>query len=297
MKRINLDQIDSWLAVLDCGSFHEAGRRLSRSQATVSQHIQRLEEHLGGKLLTRGHSRCMPTPFGRRFAPIARSLVAGESRAMELRTQSAPRLGACSNIGTYLLPQVLAQYSGCEAQPSIRIGTNPEIAEALQDGCLDIGLLEWWSPRTDFVAMQWRCEPMIAICPPGHRWATRSKVTLRDLFSEPLIGGEPGTGTGRLLREMLSKGASLPAPVMELGSTEAVKRAVAAGLGVSIVLESSSKLEVKHRSLLAFHLEPEVSKALWLVRNAHFDPNTPLFSHLAGLQESAADDICTEAVE
>lgn len=288
MKRINLDQIDSWLAVLDCGSFHGAGERLARSQATVSQHVQRLEAHMGGKLLTRGHNRCTPTPLGKKFAPIARSLVACERRAMELRKKSSPRLGACSNIGIYLLPQLLATYSGSEAKPSIRIGTNPEIVEALEEGMLDVGLLESWAPRPNLTAMQWRREPMVAICPPGHHWAGRSKVTLRDLCREPLIGGEPGTGTGSLVREMLSKGNTLPDPIMELGSTEAVKKAVAAGLGVSIVIEKSSTLEVRHGTLLSFHFEPDICKTLWVVRSANFDADTVLFSHLINLPAPAA---------
>jgi DNA-binding transcriptional LysR family regulator len=288
MKRINLDQIDSWLAVLDSGSFHEAGKRLSRSQATVSQHIQRLEAHMGGKLVTRGHNGCTPTPLGKRLAPIARSLIAGESQAVKLGTQSSPRLGACSNIGIYLLPQLLSTYPVRETKPAIRIGTNPEIVEALEAGMLEVGLLEWWTPRPSLTGIQWRREPMVAICPPGHHWAGRSKLTIRDLCREPLIGGEPRTGTGRLLRDMLSDGSSLPAPIMELGSTEAVKRAVAAGLGVSIVLESSSMLEGKHGTLLSFHFEPEIYKDLWLVRSANFDPGAPLYSHLTRCQVPTA---------
>ena len=288
MKRLNLDQIDSWLAVVESGSFREAAKHLSRSQTTVSQHVQRLEACIGGRLIERGQRGCVPTMLGKRLAPIARSLVSGEKQASALFSLSSPRLGACSNIGVYLLPQLLASYCARQPRPPLRIGTNPEIAEALEAGLLDIGLLEWWVPRQNLTAIPWRRETMVAICPPGHPWSGRSHLTLPDLCSKELVGGEPGTGTGRLLRDMLSSGIPLPSPIMEMGSTEAVKRAVAAGLGVSVVLELSSLSEIQQGRLLAFRLEPEVYKTLWLVRSTNVDPDTPLFSHLVSAGETHA---------
>ncbi len=286
MKRLNLDQIESWLAIVESGSFREAGRRLSRSQTTVSQHVQRLEAHIGGRLLRRGKRGCALTPLGKRLAPIARALMAGETQAAQLASRSAPRLGACSNIGIYLLPHLLVTYCEHQPRPSIRIGTNPEIVEALEAGMLDMALLEWWVSRPNVGAVPWKREPMVAIYPPAHPWRERSSIALPDLCRETLIGGEPGTGTGRLLREMMSAGAALPQPAMELGSTEAVKRAVAAGLGVSIVLEMATALEVSQGTLRTIRFEPEISKTLWIARSTNMDPDSPLFVHLANAWKS-----------
>lgn len=278
-RRLNLEQVESWLTLVENGSFRATAKQLSLSQPTVTQHIQRLEAQIGGRLIERSTRGCVPTALGRRLAPIARSLLNADTQASQMLSPP-PRLGACSNIGVYLLPQLLASFCARHPRPALRIGTNPEILEAIATEQVDIGLLEWWVPRPGMIAIPWRQEPMVVIAPPGHAWAARPAVTFSDLRDTQMIGGEPGTGTGRLLREMLSNGVALPAPSMELGSTEAVKRSVAAGLGISVVLASSCASEIREGRLLACRLEPEVYKTLWLARRADVDSDEPLFSHL-----------------
>lgn len=278
-RRLNLEQVESWLALVESGSFRAAAKQLSLSQPTVTQHIQRLEAHIGGRLIERSTRGCVPTALGRRLAPIARSLLESDRQASQMLSPPA-RLGACSNIGVYLLPQLLASFCAEHPAPALRIGTNPEILEAIATEQVDIGLLEWWVPRPGMIAIPWRREPMVVIAPPGHAWAARDAVTFSDLRDTQMIGGEPGTGTGRLLREMLCNGVALPAPSMELGSTEAVKRSVAAGLGISVVLASSCASEIREGRLVACRLEPDAYKTLWLVRRAGVDSDAPLFSHL-----------------
>jgi DNA-binding transcriptional LysR family regulator len=283
VKRLNLEHVESWLALVENGSFRAAAKRLSLSQPTVTQHIQRLEAYIGGKLIERSKRGCVPTALGRRWSPIARSLLNADKQVSQILSPS-PRLGACSNIGMYLLPQLLASFCERQPRPTLRFGTNPEIIELLEAGQVEIGLVEWWEARPGLIAIPWRREPMVVITPPGHAWADQPYVTLSDLQNTPMIGGEPGTGTGRLLREILANGVSLAAPSMELGSTEAVKRTVAAGLGISIVLASSCVSEIRDGRLLACRLEPEVYKTLWLVRLADIDSANPLFSYLSHSQ-------------
>jgi DNA-binding transcriptional LysR family regulator len=91
---------------------------------------------------------------------------------------------------------------------------------------------------------------MVGIVPPQHRFAGRKSLPLAEFLSGPLIGGEPGTGTGRLLAEALGARAATPAVVLQMGLTEGVKRAVAAGLGVSIVLACAVRDEVAAGTLV-----------------------------------------------
>jgi DNA-binding transcriptional LysR family regulator len=110
-KPLNLVHLRSFLAVVDSGSFIEAARRLALAQSTVSQHIQRLEDCIGAPLIVRGRQGCRPTPQARRFMPHARSLLRMQDRAVQAIDDCRPRLGACSNIGIYLLPVI------CVASP------------------------------------------------------------------------------------------------------------------------------------------------------------------------------------
>ena len=287
MRPLNLDQLASWVALVESRSFRGAAQIRALSQPTITQHVQRLEAHLGARLVERGNRGCAPTVAGRRLLPIARSLLRVAEHA-SWALSAPPRLAACSNIGVFLLPPLLADFYGGQPKLSLRIGTNPEVLDMLETGLADIGLLEWWTPRPDLIAIPWRREAVVAIVANTHAWAGRRFITLSELRDAPLIGGEPGTGTGRLLRQNLPDGTPWPAPVMELGSTEAVKRAVAAGLGVSVVLALASIQETKDKRLVALTLKPKVHKTLWLARRSDFDHNAPLFQYLVKAASSAS---------
>ena len=113
---------------------------------------------------------------------------------------------------------------------------NPKIAEMLLTGEVDLAAMEWPLSHAAVSAKAWAREEMVIILPPDHAFATRSEITFEELKTLRILGGERGTGTGTLLNDALGPQAAELNTVGNLGSTEAVKRAVAAGLGASIVL-------------------------------------------------------------
>ena len=101
-----------------------------------------------------------------------------------------------------------------------------------------------------------------------------------------LIGGEPGTGTGRLLATYFGEHGPFPTVSMQLGSTEAVKQAVKVGLGASLVLESSVREEVQNGSLVAIPVsEPGLSKELMVIYPSSLDKHRPVYSFVGHLCE------------
>ena len=130
------------------------------------------------------------------------------------------------------------------------VDSNPAIAERLETAEIDLALMEWWDGRAGFDAVGWRREAVVLIAPPGHPLSGRRAITKEELMGAPMLGGEPGTGTGRLLQSYFGKGAA-PKVTMQLGSTEAVKQAVAAGLGISLVLASAVRRETATGELCA----------------------------------------------
>ncbi len=251
---LNLEQVETFLVVIEEGGFREAARRLNTSQPTITQHIKKLEAALGAQLVKRSHALCEPTSYGERFAPFARRLLEAEERARSAVKDDPFHIGASRNIGTYLLPSRLKGFLDLQkekVQFSVSLDSNPRIAERLARGELSIGLMEWWEDTPGFRAEIWRKERLVVIVPPDHPWADRRSVPKRLLFSAPMIGGEPGTGTARRLTEALGEAASEIKLSMSLGSTEAVKQAVMAGMGVSIVVESAVREQVGAGSLCA----------------------------------------------
>ncbi len=240
---LDLRHINSFLAVIDTGSFHAAARRLGLSQPTISQHVRRLEMAIGSTLVRRNRGHCEATGAGIILVPAARRLLTIASRAVHRIAEMPVMVGASTNIGTYLLPAELRRWRDrSDARTTlvdVVIAPNPEIIEKLEAGEIDIALTEWPHSGEGFVSRLWRRERLVVIVPPDHPWAERHEIPLELLFTTPLLGGERGTGTASLLRRVLGDAAARLRVQTTLGSTEAVKRAVTAGLGVSLVAESA----------------------------------------------------------
>lgn len=280
--RLNIDHLATLLALVESGSFTAAGALVGLAQSTVSQHLKQLEQTLGAPLILRGRRGCKPTPAALRLLPYAGSLLRLEERVVEAAHASAPRLGACSNIGIYMLPALLHDFQQQGGRPpALTIGSNPTVVDSLERAEVDAALLEWWDERHGFHWRPWRNEPFVVIADPKHPLARAKSISRKELAQTPLIGGEEGTGTGRILREYL---ADLPMPnvSMRLGSTEAVKRAVEAGLGASLVLACSVQQEVRDGRLRAIALrEQPLKKTLRLVWRNDLPREEPLIVFLA----------------
>lgn len=226
----------------------------------MSQHLRKLEAILGARLVVRAAGGCTLTPEGADFLPYAESLLRLNERATGLFRERRIAIGASSNIGTYLLQPYIRSYLAHtgECQPvDVQIHRNPVIAQKLESGEIDVAAMEWWDDRPGCVARPWRREQLVVIVPPGHPWTTLSNLPPALLRGAPILGGEPGTGTGRLLADRFGAWADNIRVVRHLGSTEAVKQWVRAGLGVSLVLAGTVAQECREGWLHAIPIEGE----------------------------------------
>lgn len=265
---LNLAWVRTFLTLVEHGSFHAAAAQLHLAQPTVSQQIRKLEQQLGVLLVRRARSGCEPTPAAIAFLPWAESLVRINQRAVAAVRGDCMRVGASSNVGIYLLqPEVRTFLDGRDpAGFELVIDRNPVIAQKLDSAELDMAVMEWWDGRPGFKWKQWRREPLVLIVPPDHRLATRTQVTGEELATLDLLGGEPGTGTGRLLEACFRDRGLQARASRQLGSTEAVKQAVKAGLGLSLVLHSAVAEEASAGSLRAIPVvKPTLSKELFVI--------------------------------
>jgi DNA-binding transcriptional LysR family regulator len=264
---LNLTHVRSFLVVIDTHGVRTAAKALGLSPSTIVEHIRQLEEHLAAPLLERANRNIKPSRYGIRFLPYARSLIATASRAKELVQESRLRLAAASNIGVYLLqPSIEAFQRTVGIDVEVWIASNRQVAERLERGEADIAAMEWWDGRPGFTAIDWKHEPLVLIVSRDHAWATRDEIDAEDLPNEMMLGGEPGTGTGRVLKEQLGEVADRLKIQSGFGSTEAVKKAVQAGRGASIVLQSSVIDEVANGRLAALPIKgASIIKKLKLV--------------------------------
>lgn len=276
---LNLQHVQAFIAVIDTGSFREASRTLALAQPTLSQWVRKLEAELDCPLIVRNHQRCTPSRQGMMFLPYARGLI---HVANQVKNRLAGRqvvVGAASNIGIYILPEKLKHLSldeRDETRIDLVIGTNPDMVDKLQRGEIDLAALEWWDNRPGFDAKPWICEQLVIIVPPDHPWSSRTSISLDELASVPMLGGERGTGTGTRLRQLLNGDADRLKVSQNLGSTEAVKRAVMAGLGISLVARSAVIDEVSSQKLCSLSLQStHLTKQLYLVGPANLPDESP----------------------
>jgi DNA-binding transcriptional LysR family regulator len=264
---LNLAHAKTFLAVLSERGFRAAARDLNLSPSTVVEHIRQLEEDLAAPLLVRRRGIVEPTSQGAAFAPLARALLDTAERSRVVVTQAALRIAASSNVGTYLLQSVLAAFQARDPVPlDLWIGPNHDVADRLLDGRADVALMEWWSDRPGFCDHVWRKEPLVVIVAPQHPWAGRRAIEASELASQILLGGEAGTGTITLLRKQLGLLADGLKSISGFGNTEAVKRAVRAGRGISLVLAAAVADEIEAGQLIALPLTGiELAKELKII--------------------------------
>lgn len=251
---MNFTHVKSLLAVIDTGSFAAAAKELRISQPAVSQHVRKLEESFGVRLVERGGSRCAPTPRAIEFIRHSRTLLEVAERARRSLVKEELVVGASSNVGTYLIQPLFTRFlEDTGVTGRLLIDSNPVVARMLQEGEIDVAAMEWRLESKEseerFQDRLWMRDPLVLVVGRDHPWYRRTWVRPEALVEERILGGESGTGTGRVLQSALGPLAHQLQVVQKLGSTEAVKEGVKAGLGVSIVLRSAVIEELSTGSL------------------------------------------------
>lgn len=251
---LNLHKLEIFYWVAELKSFSQAAELLSLRQPTVSAHVQELEETVGGKLLYRSPGRISLTPLGQMLAEKAKTLLAVKREAVASVEQFHGTLsgelwvGGSNVPGEYLLPQKLGAFIRLypSVKPILRIADSAGVIEDVLDGKVGIGFVGYKATdaRLQF-EKTWRDDMVLAV-PKAHGWSRRKFVELAELRSENFLARERGSGTLDSFRHLLSKrhrsADKLLNISMELGSTEAVKAALLAGFGISIL----SRIAIQH---------------------------------------------------
>jgi len=244
---INLSFVRTFVTLVETGSFVETARRLDMAQPTVSQQIQKLENTLKTVLIQRSHSFCSPTRKGLSVLPYARSLLRSAERFSAAARGDHICIGCSGNIATYFIAAEIKKFIAAETEAlkwDVRTAPNPELGTLIENGEIDLAVMEWPDIRPGLTVMPWRSEPLVVVLAPDHPLAGSRTIALDALLDLDLIGGEAGSGTGTLLAKAFGDRAKQLRVVRSLHSTEAVKNAVRAGLGSSIMLRGAVVDEV-----------------------------------------------------
>ena len=180
-------------------------------------------------------------------------------------------IGASTTISEYMLPSLLGDFKSKNADIKLRLRvSNTEgIVSMVENNVIDLGVVEGPVTNKNLLVEVCRTDEMVLICPPSHELAKLDKVTAKDLVKYSLICREEGSGTREVMVDYLSiQGVDKHAVnnCLELGSPEAVKGAVEAGMGVSVVSSASISKEIKLGSLVSKPLNPPLTRDFSFVR-------------------------------
>jgi LysR family transcriptional regulator, transcriptional activator of the cysJI operon len=239
---LDLHKLRVFATVAEYEHYSRAADVLRISQPALSVHVRDLERHFGVALFERAGRNVRLTDAGRVVHGYARRLLALASELDEvvadLRGLRAGqlRLGASTTIGEYILPAILGafrrRYPGVGV--AVEIANTGRVADRLRHGELHLALLG--EPLTDpeLLLEPYRDDALSLIVPPGHPWARRV-IAPEQLAGVQLVAREAGSATRDVAEAALATLGVRPPIALELGGTEAVKGAVAAGLGVAFV--------------------------------------------------------------
>jgi DNA-binding transcriptional LysR family regulator len=276
---LTLHRLELFLAVLDHGGVGRAARARNISQPAVSEHLLGLASYFGVPLLERRGRSVRPTPAAHLLEPYARQAVgllrSAERAAADLRGLHSGSLtvGASTTPGTYLLPPVLGRFHAAHPGIALRlqISDTREIEQWVAAGQMELGVIGEAPLVRGLAAEPWVQDELVLIVPRRHPLARRRSVRAAALAGEAYIAREEGSSTRGVAERYLARlGVSLT-PAMQLGSTEAIREAVAAGLGVALV--SRHAVLARDRRIVAARLAgPRWTRDLLIVRR----PGTPL---------------------
>ena len=258
---MNLKQLEVFVKVAESGSFSKGAEATFITQSTVSQHISALENEFGLKLLDRTGKGALPTEAGkllldraRRLIDYAREIPVAIERFKGVEDANLHIAGS-SIPGEYMIPAALplliSRFPGLTI--SLLQGDSREVLAKVMGEEVEFGVVGGHFAEDSLEFTPLTRDELVLIVPPRHRWAGLPTVSKQELLGEPFVLRETGSGTGKASAEALREAGIDPGSLKvaaHLGSNEAVKRAVIAGIGISFVSAVSVQLELAQGTLI-----------------------------------------------
>jgi DNA-binding transcriptional LysR family regulator len=285
---MDLHQLSLFLAVAETGSISAAARLRNISQPALSLHVQNLEKYFEVPLLDRIGRGVQLTGAGKLLVQKIRAVLGSVQEMKEGMVEwknlsrGFLKIGGSTTPGVYLLPKILGQFKsqfpGIELD--LLIGNTAQVEQWVMENTLSLGVIGKKTTSPDLDAVPFVKDELVVIAPRNHSLAKKKSIRTKDLPDYPFIIREEGSNTRQTYEDVLKKKGIKLNIVLELGSTEAIKQAVSAGLGISIVSPLCIQSERKHRDLHALRItDADLVRQFHIIslRGKHLSPGTQRF--------------------
>jgi DNA-binding transcriptional LysR family regulator len=257
---MDLRRLEIFVKVAELGSFSRAAEALFLTQPTVSEHVRALEDALGVQLLDRLGRGATPTRAGTLLLGYARRMLALAREAAQAIEQFQGRVsgeltvGGSTIPGEYVVPELIGAFRSKypDVRVSLLIGSSREVQTWVEEGRVEIGVVGVVPAARVLEGRPLMDDELVVVVGAEHPWAGRGTVSLDDLKVEPMILRERGSGSRQTFeRALASVGLDLGdfRIVGEIASTQAIKQAVRAGVGISLISRRAVEDECRARLL------------------------------------------------
>jgi len=267
---ITLRQLEIFEKVAKCEHVTQASNQLFITQSAVSMSISELERLAGAPLFERHGKRLLLNDRGRRILPEAEEVIRRVKEIEQFLDDSVgePRgtlnVGASTTIGNYILPDIVAEFSReyPKAKVLLTIGNAQQIENALENGDLDVGVIEGIPHSSVLDIAAWKNDELVVVVGKSHPWVVDKSATADMLQRAPWIMREMGSGTREVFEAAMAMGNIEFSISLELGHTEAIKKAVEAGLGVGCLSRIAVRRELEHGWLVEIKCPLDLRRTL-----------------------------------
>jgi len=301
--RVSLRQLQVFAAVARTGSTAAASVAVALSQSATSSAVNELERLLDVRLFDRAGKRLLLNDLGRVVLRRALSVLDGATGVEQLAREGASqlqalRIGASTTIGSYVLPKLLASYFAAGAGPDtgawqsrVSIANTAEICAAVARFELDVGIIEGPNHEPELKVEPWLDDEMTIVAAADDPISRRDEVvSARALRAATWLLREPGSGTRAFTDQMVLPLLHSYRRSIELGSSEAIKRAAAEGLGVACLSHwvVADMVHAGHLRLLRTRIQQRIRRC-YIVRH-HAKEMTPALQALLSVLTAAKED-------
>lgn len=236
--KFSLRQLEVFLATAHHENLTRAADSLAMSQSAASSALRDLERQYDVQLFDRIGKRLQLNDLGQSLRPRVQALLdqAGGLESLLARREEIGNLkvGATLSIGNYLAVEIMARYmvEHPGARVELEVANTSQIVAKVSNYELDVGLIEGETRHPDLQVLPWRQDELVVFCAPDHPLAGRPWLTDEELLSAQWIVREQGSGTRQHFEWAMHGLLPQLDIALELQHTEAIKRAVEAGLGI-----------------------------------------------------------------
>lgn len=270
MKQATLHQLKVFEAVARHNSFTRAAEELFLTQPTVSMQVKQLTKAVGMPLFDQVGKRLYLTQVGEALVKTCREVFENldqfEMTVADLKGLKQGRLRiAVVTTAKYFIPRLLGPF--CRRYPGIDVSlqvTNHErLISRLSDNLDDLYVMSQLPENLDITYQSVLENPLVLMAPANHPLSQEKNISLERIAHEPFIMREPGSGTRKAVQNLFDEHNLTLKVQLDLGSNEAIKQAIAGGLGVSVLSAHTLALDNPHNQLAILDVEHFPIERYW----------------------------------